>query len=102
MSRTAGYTALPNSTPLARLAMSLAGQRVPCAGRTADWYADDAGDRAEAAQACLLCPVLTACDETAEANREQFGVWGGVDRQQVKRKRDRDRAKRDLELRNAA
>lgn len=33
----------------------------------------------KAAWICRDCPVRRECRETAEANFEQFGVWGGVD-----------------------
>jgi WhiB family redox-sensing transcriptional regulator len=28
---------------------------------------------------CFTCPIRVRCLEIAEANRERFGVWGGVD-----------------------
>lgn len=31
-----------------------------------------------AVQICARCPVIRQCKEYAEANDEQYGVWGGV------------------------
>jgi WhiB family redox-sensing transcriptional regulator len=34
---------------------------------------------AEAKTYCIACPIRVACLETAQANRERAGVWGGID-----------------------
>ena len=35
--------------------------------------------RAKAAEMCGGCPVITECDDAAEANGERFGTWAGKD-----------------------
>lgn len=66
-----------------RLAVAVAkadddGRPLPCQ-HDRDLHYDD--DRTEQAiDACLRCPVIALCDEFAIANREQWGVWGGRDR----------------------
>lgn len=54
----------------------------PCTADPPSWFDDDPEVRAEAARACRRCPVITECAAFATANREPFGVWGGVDRTQ--------------------
>lgn len=27
---------------------------------------------------CKTCPLATACAEYAQANKEEYGIWGGV------------------------
>ena len=34
---------------------------------------------AKARAYCAACPIRLACLEVAQANRETYGVWGGVD-----------------------
>ncbi|MBN9610998.1 MAG: hypothetical protein BGO26_16680 [Actinobacteria bacterium 69-20] len=53
---------------------------VPCLADPAAWTSDAAEVRAYAARACRRCPVLAECATFAEANREPFGVWAGLDR----------------------
>lgn len=51
----------------------------PCQGRP-EWTADDPEQREWAAHHCHPCPVSTKCGQFAVANKEQFGVWAGIDR----------------------
>lgn len=44
------------------------------------WLSENARERRIAEQLCIGCPVLVECGQAAEARRERFGVWGGVDR----------------------
>jgi hypothetical protein len=44
------------------------------------WLSEHAEERQLAALMCGGCPVLTECDDAAEANGERFGTWAGVDR----------------------
>lgn len=57
-----------------------AGRPVPCQDGTDRWLSEDPDQRAEAAELCPRCPVLDACRESADAHKEKFGVWAGVDR----------------------
>lgn len=50
------------------------------------WFSDHQAERDQAAHLCKGCPVLDACHDAAEANREKHGVWAGVERS-PKRKR---------------
>lgn len=49
------------------------------------WFAEATRDEASKAlterakQLCRVCPERMACYETAVTNREQHGVWGGVE-----------------------
>jgi WhiB family transcriptional regulator, redox-sensing transcriptional regulator len=46
---------------------------------TSDLYAVYEHDQAQAASKwCAGCPVRQACLDFAVANREEFGVWGGM------------------------
>lgn len=62
-----------------RLGMAVGDGRTPfCDGRD-EWLSEDADERAEAAEACHHCPVLTACADAARELRPTFGVWAGRD-----------------------
>jgi hypothetical protein len=43
------------------------------------WLSEHEGESAEACKLCQGCPVLRPCRDAAEAQRETFGVFGGVD-----------------------
>ena len=55
-------------------------QPTPCAGSTR-WIDDDVTIRAEAAEECSGCSIISQC--AAAGALEQFGVWGGIDRTPV-------------------
>ena len=72
---------------MSRLADALAAlldahDRPPCCWPdvSAWWLSESAEDRARAAEHCGGCAILADCHEAAEANKEAFGVWAGVDR----------------------
>ena len=44
------------------------------------WFSDDPTTRAQAAEWCAPCPVLTECAAAADELGERFGVFGGLDR----------------------
>ena len=91
--RTAGKPARPCGVPhLAVLrppATSLGRDSERAACRAADpdlffgpgseWPKARAVRVATARAICFACPIRVACLEVAEANREIYGVWGGVD-----------------------
>ncbi|WP_435252205.1 WhiB family transcriptional regulator [Streptomyces tendae] len=52
---------------------------LPCRLDPDAWFSTDATERHGAARQCHACPLLLACQQHALANREQHGVWGGVD-----------------------
>jgi WhiB family redox-sensing transcriptional regulator len=61
------------------------------------FYSDDLDDVTAAKRLCLSCPVRRECLDTAVANREPAGVWGGhlfVDGRIVLQKRRRGRPPR--------
>jgi WhiB family redox-sensing transcriptional regulator len=61
------------------------------------FYSDDLDDITAAKRLCLSCPVRRECLDTAVANREPAGVWGGhlfVDGRIVLHKRRRGRPPR--------
>lgn len=47
------------------------GRAVPCIGRAQLWDSPEEDDIAQAASACALCPVFSACDAAG-----QFESWG--------------------------
>jgi WhiB family transcriptional regulator, redox-sensing transcriptional regulator len=54
-----------------------------CVGTDLDFYGDSSKKRnqptVEACKAvCASCPVRDTCLELAMANREHFGIWGGL------------------------
>ncbi|NYI41244.1 WhiB family transcriptional regulator [Demequina lutea] len=64
-------------------------QVVPCFNGTDVprmwWTSDDQRQRAEAATACAICPVLTQCSQYGIDNPKEVGVYGGMsERQRVK------------------
>ena len=59
------------------------------------FFAIDEASQREAIAICEGCPVRRECLEHAVANREQYGVWGGLreqDRKRLVRSRRRDAA----------
>lgn len=67
------------------LAMAECGQRPVCSTEPVRWISDDPEQRQAAALDCLTCPLLSPCRAAGEA--ECAGVWGGVDRSAVRRRR---------------
>ena len=65
----------------ALLELGAQGLRTHCSnpGKEHLWLSDVAAERALAAQLCGGCLVIGPCLEAARANRERFGVFGGVD-----------------------
>lgn len=55
------------------------GRRTPCIVDPDPYTSDRHEERAEAAAACVVCPVLVECARFALANDERAYVWGGVD-----------------------
>lgn len=58
-------------------------------GDTSDFYT-------EARTICDLCPVQAECRDHALANKERFGMWGGltpIERRRIERKERRQRLK---------
>ncbi|NLA34859.1 MAG: WhiB family transcriptional regulator [Actinobacteria bacterium] len=41
------------------------------------FFSDELTDIAAAKRICSTCPVIAECLDTALANNEQWGVWGG-------------------------
>lgn len=78
----------PQITPIA----GGAGWKSRAACGSADpelFYAEDPDSIARAKSVCGRCPVRSDCLESALANGEQLGVWGGLDeneRRQLRRK----------------
>lgn len=61
--------------------MSDDGRRPVCESSPEQWGADaKITARREAIEACGFCPVLDPCGRFADANRERWGVWAGVNR----------------------
>ena len=63
-------------------------RRVPCRvpGHGAAWTSDAYEERADAAEACAPCPIITPCRDAGQF--EPWGVWAGIDRSPTKRKPD--------------
>lgn len=84
----AGLLGIPPRAEHAWTALSAAlerlsddGRRPVCAQAPDLWSTDaSAADRREAALACQWCPVLDFCAAYADAAKERYGVWAGVDR----------------------
>lgn len=68
---------------LTRALLDLAGQgkRTPCQhpGVRDRWTSDSRDERAYAAAACRMCPVLAQCLTAADETRAAWHVWGGID-----------------------
>ena len=48
-------------------------------GPGSEWPKARAARVAKARAYCFACPIRLACLEVARANRETYGVWGGID-----------------------
>jgi hypothetical protein len=61
--------------------MAERGERTHCSDPATHhlWLSESDADRAVAVQLCPHCPILTECRDSAEANDERWGVWGGKD-----------------------
>jgi hypothetical protein len=54
--------------------------RAACRGEDPDlWFSESPQDIERAQQVCAGCPVQAQCLRAAKANREQFGIWAGID-----------------------
>ena len=62
------------------------GRLTPCQTDPDPFTSDDRDERSEAAQACRMCPLLTACATHADTSPEVWFVWGGIDRTDLSRK----------------
>lgn len=59
-----------------------------CSGADPDLFFPERGDpTAEAKAVCRACPVRQQCLDHALANREKFGVWGGMSERERRRLR---------------
>lgn len=62
------------------------------------FYAQEPGPTSQALRVCATCPVRATCHETAMAEREFFGVWGGTpenQRRRIFRREDRLRRREE-------
>ena len=67
------------------LADALDGTRPPCRNDPEAWYAKDPGP---AIEACWHgCRGMSECAHLADVLDETHGVWGGVDREQLAKRR---------------
>lgn len=58
-----------------------------CTNKTELFYSDNLDEIAEAKQLCQTCPNQTPCSIQAVENFEQYGIWAGMDRIEIKRAR---------------
>jgi|GEM_PF-3570253 len=74
------------------IALAAAGVRPPCAppwgGEGSPWLSERPEIREWAAKQCTRCPALAECK--AAGRREEFGVWGAVDRTPRRRRSEED------------
>jgi WhiB family redox-sensing transcriptional regulator len=68
--------------------------RGPCRSDPDLFFSSDPDDIAQAQRICASCPVRAECASFAEANGEMFGVWAGVDRSALSRRRPSPRRTR--------
>jgi len=64
------------------------GVRPPC--RDADpelFFPVGADPGIEARAVCRCCPLKTACAEWAMQTRQAYGIWGGLDPEQLEKRR---------------
>lgn len=43
------------------------------------WFSSSSKSLARARDVCSSCPVRRRCQQLAQQNGEEWGVWGGVD-----------------------
>lgn len=69
----------------------------PCIGMTSTFFSIAAESIAAAKAVCATCPAMSACRSWAIDNNEGWGVWGGLDQDELRRVRlkRRRRAWRD-------
>lgn len=62
--------------------LAAAGLRTHCSDSEVAhlWLSDHAAERRLAVRLCSNCPVFMECWDASVAQREEFGVWAGVDR----------------------
>ena len=65
-------------------------------GTSGEWPKARAARVAKARACCFACPIRLACLEVAEANREVYGVWGGVDFETERGQRSAQAARADV------
>jgi WhiB family redox-sensing transcriptional regulator len=67
--------------------------KAACRGEDVElFYSEEREDMQAALRICAHCPVLKLCRDTALAEREFFGVWGGMagpQRRRLFRREDR-------------
>lgn len=56
------------------------GLRTPCQREPEAWFTEHRAHQAEAAAACLWCPLIEPCRNYADVTGQTHGVWGGVPR----------------------
>ena len=55
--------------------------RAACTNRPdLNWFADTTVEAKRAIAVCRTCPVSKPCCEEADRRKEQWGIWGGVNR----------------------
>lgn len=64
----------------AHRALTDSDQTTPCEDHPELWTASHRAARALAATACRDCPILTTCQQYANAADEQWHTWAGQDR----------------------
>ena len=66
--------------PVSRAPKSDWQDRAACRSEPPEWFDAETGqDAARALAVCARCPVRLDCLTAAVANRERYGVWGGID-----------------------
>jgi WhiB family redox-sensing transcriptional regulator len=55
-----------------------------CVGRASLFFRDDSRSRAEAKELCGGCPIQAGCRAGAIARHEEYGVWGGLDADEIR------------------
>ena len=73
----------------ALVVLAAAGGSVPCGkyGEHELWFSSVPEERQIAASRCLECRVLVECGRAAHEQDEQHGVWGGVDRTKLPKRK---------------